>query len=63
MEFRSMVFPFTLGTQRFRLGAAAFLDGGRLWADTTRRADLDGDGVGLKYGTGGGPRLQWGNRR
>ncbi len=46
--------------QRFRLGASGFLDGGRLWAENGSRSDLDGDGLGLKWGAGGGPRLRWG---
>ncbi len=42
------------------LGAAAFFDAGRVWADYGRNPELDGDGLGLKYGVGGGPRLRVG---
>ncbi|MCL4236172.1 MAG: BamA/TamA family outer membrane protein, partial [Deltaproteobacteria bacterium] len=59
-EMRSMFHPFSIGTQRFRWGAAAFFDTGRVWARADRASDEDGEGGGLKYGTGGGPRLQWG---
>jgi hypothetical protein len=45
-----------LGLQR-RLGLVAFFDTGRLWADYRRHADLDGSGLGLSYGFGGGLRL------
>jgi outer membrane protein assembly factor BamA len=42
------------------LGIVPFFDGGRVWADTTRHPELDGHGVGLKYGAGGGLRVQSG---
>jgi len=45
-----------LGVQR-RLGLVAFLDSGRLWADYASHPDLDGTGLGLKYGLGGGLRI------
>jgi hypothetical protein len=35
-----------------------FTDFGRLWAGTTSHPELDGSGLGLKYGLGGGLRLQ-----
>jgi hypothetical protein len=41
-------------------GVVAFFDAGRVWADTAPHPELDGTGLGLKYGTGGGVRLQSG---
>ena len=38
-------------------GFVAFLDGGRVWADLSPHPELDGTGIGLKYGVGGGLRL------
>lgn len=46
--------------QRLRFGVAGFGDVGRVWATTANRPDLDGSGLGLKYGLGGGPRLAQG---
>jgi outer membrane protein assembly factor BamA len=43
------------------LGVVPFFDGGRVWADTTAHPELDGRGVGLKYGAGGGLRVQSGS--
>ena len=60
-EVRSELYPFTLGKKRLVLGAAAFFDAGRSWTELTRaHPDLDGTGIGLKYGTGVGLRLQEG---
>ena len=42
-------------------GVAAFFDAGRLWADTSPHPELDGTGLGLTYGVGGGLRLQSGS--
>jgi Omp85 superfamily domain len=42
------------------VGAAAFFDGGRVWADTTPQPALDGSSLGLKYGVGTGFRLMSG---
>ncbi len=60
VELRSMFYRFNIGSADFALGAAAFFDTGRIWADLEENPDLDGDGLGLKFGTGGGPRIQWG---
>jgi outer membrane protein assembly factor BamA len=43
------------------LGAVGFFDAGRVWADFARHSELDGRGIGLKYGVGGGLRLQSGS--
>lgn len=60
-EARTELFPFRLGKKQFVLGTAAFFDAGRVWtALGTSHPDLDGSGTGLKYGVGGGLRLQQG---
>lgn len=55
-EVRFQIVPFHLWDQRFRAGAAVFVDGGRVFHDPA----LDGDGLGLHLGIGGGLRIQWG---
>ena len=55
LELRSLFWRFQLFGVRFRLGAAAFADIGRMW---TTGAGKDG-GPPL-FGVGGGIRLQWG---
>lgn len=59
-EVRSQLFKFRLLGKSMTLGAALFFDAGRAWADWSRQPALDGSGWGLKYGTGGGLRLQEG---
>jgi len=60
-EARTELFPFHLGKKQFVLGTAAFFDAGRVWTELgTSHPDLDGSGLGLKYGVGGGLRLQQG---
>ena len=53
VEFKALGKPLSLG-------AAAFLDGGRVWADLSPHPELDGRRLGLKYGIGGGLRLMSG---
>ncbi len=61
VELVSELVPFTIGKKKLVLGAAAFFDAGRSFTEIDRRQpDLDGTGVGLKYGAGGGLRLQEG---
>jgi len=60
VELRTEIVSFHALGQAMVLGAVAFFDGGRLWADTTPQPQLDGHGVELKYGVGGGLRLQSG---
>ncbi|HEY3666653.1 MAG TPA: BamA/TamA family outer membrane protein, partial [Polyangiaceae bacterium] len=43
------------------LAVVPFFDGGRVWADIRPHPELDGRGVGLKYGAGGGLRVQSGS--
>jgi len=60
LEARSELWSFTVLNKPFIVGTALFLDGGRVWADYHRDAALDGTGLGLKYGLGGGLRVQEG---
>jgi outer membrane protein assembly factor BamA len=60
LEIRERLFDFRVFMKRMTLGAACFFDGGRLWADWSRHPELDGTGLGLKYGTGAGLRLSSG---
>lgn len=59
-ELRSKIVDFTLFGKELTLGAALFFDAGRAWADWGHHPELDGRGLGLKFGTGGGVRLQQG---
>lgn len=73
LELRARLFEFTLFGQGNALGMVAFADSGRLWSDLPGNSELDGkqlsefdvdpgheDGLGLKYGVGGGLRLYGG---
>ncbi len=61
VELRTHINRFTAWGRRFRFGVATFVDAGRLWSSLgDERTDLDGTGVGLHYGLGGGIRLQKG---
>jgi hypothetical protein len=61
VELRTHIKRFTLWDRRFRFGVATFVDAGRSWMSLTdRRTDLDGTGLGLHAGLGGGIRLQQG---
>jgi hypothetical protein len=60
VEVRAKLFDFRLFKKPMALGAAAFFDGGRVWADTSPQPQLDGTSVRLKYGVGGGLRLMSG---
>ncbi|HXI60135.1 MAG TPA: BamA/TamA family outer membrane protein [Polyangia bacterium] len=60
-ELRSEIWSFSLWRKPMVLGVGAFADSGRLCAELGRRhPELDGTGWGLKYGLGGGLRLQQG---
>jgi hypothetical protein len=59
-ELRSMFAHFTVFKQRIGVGSDAFLDVGRIWSDYTFRSPLDGQGLGIKYGAGGGMYWMWG---
>lgn len=61
VELRSWLFGHMLGNTHVRMGLEAFFDTGRVWAVTGQKnPDLDGTGIGLKYGTGAGLRFGWG---
>ena len=60
LELRSKWWSFEMFGQDSSLGTVAFFDTGRVWAELGSRPELDGEGLGLKYGVGGGVRLQWG---
>jgi hypothetical protein len=60
VELRAMWVHFRLLGQQFQLGNNLLFDAGRLWSDYSFRAPADGEGVGLKWGVGGGEYLQWG---
>jgi hypothetical protein len=59
-ELRADVASFHALGKPMQLGLVAFFDGGRVWADVTPHPELDGTGIGLRYGTGAGVRLQSG---
>lgn len=60
VELRHQIVRFRLFKQPTRLGGVVFADAGRIWTDLSSNPGLDGDGFGLKWGVGGGPRLQIG---
>ena len=60
LELRSTLWHFQVRRSGYALGVTGFLDGGRVWADTSAAPELDGTGLGLKYGVGGGLRLRKG---
>jgi outer membrane protein assembly factor BamA len=59
-EVRADVVQFDLFSKPFKIAAVAFFDAGRLWADWSAQPQLDGTGLGLHWGTGGGIRVQQG---
>ncbi|HXN33349.1 MAG TPA: BamA/TamA family outer membrane protein, partial [Polyangiaceae bacterium] len=61
VELRTELASFRALGKPMVFGVVGFLDGGRVWADTKVQPELDGRGVGLKYGVGGGLRLQSGS--
>jgi hypothetical protein len=59
-ELRSRIVDFGFWKQRFRIGAQAFIDAGRVWSDFDADPELDGRKLGLKYGIGAGTYVMWG---
>jgi hypothetical protein len=57
VELRSELFSARIFGDERRFGIVGFADFGRVWADYQRRPELDGDGLGIKYGVGGGLRV------
>jgi len=60
VELRALFIHLRVVKQEFHLGGYLLLDTGRIWSDYTFRSPLDGSGIGLKYGIGGGIYLLWG---
>jgi hypothetical protein len=61
VELRAKVWRFAAVERRFTVGFAGFVDAGRVWTDVyTAHHALDGTGLGLHYGIGGGLRVQQG---
>jgi outer membrane protein assembly factor BamA len=60
-ELRLEVSTFHALGKELTLAVVPLFDAGRLWADVTSHPELDGRGVGLKYGYGGGLRVQSGS--
>ena len=61
VEARSDLFGFYLRGKAMKIGIAAFFDAGRTWTELLHsHPELDGTGLGLKYGIGGGLRLRQG---
>ncbi len=59
-EVRADVARFNLFSKPWALALVGFFDAGRLWADWSSQPQLDGTGLGLHWGTGGGIRVQQG---
>ncbi len=57
LELRARVFSFDWSGEPHTIGVVGFFDAGRLWADYGRLSELDGSGLGLHWGYGGGLRL------
>lgn len=60
-ELRIEVLAFHALGKPMVLGVIPFVDAGRLWADIQSHPELDGRGIGLKYGAGGGLSIQSGS--
>ena len=61
LELRFEALSFRALGKQLMLGFVPFFDAGRLWADLKPQPELDGRGIGLKYGAGAGVRLQSGS--
>jgi outer membrane protein assembly factor BamA len=61
LELRLEVATFRALGKALTLGLVPFFDAGRVWATAEAQPELDGRGVGLKYGAGGGLRVQSGS--
>jgi hypothetical protein len=57
VELRSELFSAHIFGDERRFGLVGFTDFGRVWADYHERPELDGTGLDLKYGVGGGLRM------
>jgi hypothetical protein len=61
LEIRTELASFRALGKPMTFGVVGLADGGRVWADTSSHPELDGTRIGLKYGLGGGLRLQSGS--
>jgi hypothetical protein len=59
-ELRAMLVDFHFLGQSLHLGTDVFFDAGRVWSDYTFSNALDGNGIGIRWGTGAGAYLIWG---
>jgi hypothetical protein len=60
LELRSELFDFDFWNKKNTFGVAVFADSGRVWTELDSNPELDGSGLGLKYGLGAGIRLRAG---
>jgi hypothetical protein len=60
VELRTLFVKFHVIGHKVTLGADALFDTGRSWVDYSFKSPLDGSGLGLKYGVGGGIYCIWG---
>ncbi|HEX4475494.1 MAG TPA: BamA/TamA family outer membrane protein [Polyangiaceae bacterium] len=60
LELRALLVQFHLLGQGFHLGGNVLFDAGRLWKNYSFDSPEDGRGIGIKWGTGAGAYLQWG---
>jgi outer membrane protein assembly factor BamA len=61
VELRTEIVSFHALGKLLLFGIVGFFDAGRVWADIGIHPELDGKGIGLKYGVGGGVRIQSGS--
>ena len=61
VELRLEALSFRAFGKPMTLAVVPLFDAGRLWADWHAQPELDGRGLGIKYGVGGGLRLQSGS--
>jgi outer membrane protein assembly factor BamA len=59
-ELRALLYEFHLLSAEFHLGGDVFADAGRVWRDYHFHSSVDGSGAGIKWGSGAGVYLQWG---
>jgi outer membrane protein assembly factor BamA len=60
LEARSTLFHLQVHGSAYAVGVVGFFDTGRVWSDLPADPALDGRGLGLKYGVGGGLRVEKG---
>lgn len=61
LELSAALWTPTVRAKRLTVGPAIFVDAGRSWTEISKaHPELDGTGLGLKYGLGGGLRVQEG---